>query len=421
VTDGAGNPIPACDDGSGNQICNHGVHVTGIAAGEDSPANPQGFSGVAPAAFIIAIQVFTRFTCPNPAGRPTPCLLTSLMDQMNALDYVNTTLVPVWDIAAINMSIGGDPSNVACDAPTRRRPPHALKVPIDALLANGVATVISSGNNGWTDTITGPGCISTAVTVGAVIDAHVVIFNMGNLVDILAPGQGVVSSVPDNTFGSMSGTSMAAPHVTGAFAVIRSIVGTSMSVADILQLLQNTGELITDARAANNPDGFGSGTLTGYVKPRLQLDAAVAELLPADLRLVKICTPDDSLPTGQNATCTIFVDNLGPAPAINVTLVDDYLSNGSFRIRSVRVSDGSCTRTANPQVLAGSSTCDLGTMAAGARIAMTVTISANTAQDVNNVATVRSDTVDPNFENNIATDGVAFRPPTTLMAGSNKP
>jgi subtilisin len=59
VTDGAGNPIPACNDGSGNQICDHGSHVTGIAAGEDSPANPQGFNGVAPDAFIIAIQIFT--------------------------------------------------------------------------------------------------------------------------------------------------------------------------------------------------------------------------------------------------------------------------------------------------------------------------------------------------------------------------
>jgi Subtilase family/Domain of unknown function DUF11 len=324
-------------------------------------------------------------------------------DQISALNYVNTTLVPLWDIAATNMSLGGGQNNVACDG-------DALKAPIDALLANGVATVIASGNDNWTDTISVPGCISTAVTVGAVTDADVVIFNMGNLVDILAPGQFVDSSVPDDTFGSKSGTSMATPHVTGAFAVIRSIVGTSMSVADILTLLQNTGELITDTRPANNPGGVGSGTLTGYVKPRLQLDAAVAELLPADLRLLKICKPDDSLPTGENATCTIFVDNLGPAPAINVILVDDYLSNERFKIRSVRVSDGSCTTTPNPQVRAGSSTCDLGTMAAGARIAMTVSISADKAQDVNNVATVRSDTRDPNFANNVATDGVAFRP-----------
>ena len=399
VTMANGNPIANCDDGAGNQICDHGVHVAGIAAGEDPPTNPQGFNGVAPGAFIIPIQVFTRFTAaatcsPNPA----PCVQSYDSDQISALNYVNTTLVPLWDIAAVNMSLGGGQNNVACDG-------DAKKAPIDALLANGVATVIAAGNNGWTDTIGAPGCISTAVTVGAVTDNDAVIFNMGNLVDILGPGQGIISSVPNDAFGSKSGTSMATPHVTGAFAVIRSIVGPSWSVADILTLLQNTGPMITDTRAANNPGGAGSGTLTGYVKPRLQLDAAVADLLPADVRVLKDCKPDNPAVAGDTAACTIFVDNLGPAPAINVTLVDEHLSVATFTIGTVQISPanaGTCTKTARTV------TCDLGNIAANEGVTVTVPITTSTPQDVNDIATVSSDNDDPDESNNVASDHLTF-------------
>jgi subtilisin family serine protease len=130
------------------------------------------------------------------------------------------------------------------------------------------------------------------------VDNDALNFNNGGPVDILAPGVGVVSSIPNDNFGGKSGTSMATPHVTGAFAVIRNIVGASWSVGDILTLLQNTAPLVTDMRAANNPGG--GGTLTGYVKPRLQLDAAVADLLPADLRVLKDCKPDSPFPRSTN-------------------------------------------------------------------------------------------------------------------------
>jgi uncharacterized repeat protein (TIGR01451 family) len=411
VTQAGGAPIPNCDDGAGNQICSHGSHVAGIAAGEDPASNPQGFNGVAPDAYIIAIQVFTRFNADADCGGAgtAPCVKSYSSDQINALNHVNTALVLLWDIASVNMSLGGGQFNVACDG-------DALKAPIDALKANGVATAIAAGNDDWTDTISAPGCISSAVTVGSVTDADVVNQNMGALVDILAPGVGVDSSVPDDVFGSKTGTSMSTPHVAGAFAVVRSIVGPTWSVDDILTLLQNTAPLITDTRAANNPGGAGSGTLTGYVKPRLQLDIAVASLTEADVRVLKDCKPDGPLVTGQTATCTIFVDNLGPGPAINVTLVDEELSNGTFTIGAVTTSAGICTKSVGPQVGSSTVNCDLGNMAAGDRITIEIPIEASTPQDVDDVATVSSDSQDPDMNNNVATDHLTFVDPEADLA-----
>ena len=109
-----GAPIANCSDG-GNNICDHGSHVAGIAAGEDP--GTQGYNGVAPGANIIAIQVFTRFNDDDECGgdlNDAPCVRTWDSDQISALNYVNTTLVPLWDIASVNMSLGGSPFTTTC-------------------------------------------------------------------------------------------------------------------------------------------------------------------------------------------------------------------------------------------------------------------------------------------------------------------
>ena len=132
--------------------------------------------------------------------------------------------------------------------------------------------------------------------------------------------------------------------MTGAFAVIKSI-DTSLTVDEIQDLLEATGVLVTDMRPANpSPNQVAAGVtaLTGYVTPRLQLDAAVALLVgEADLRVLKDCKPDLRLLIGETVTCTIFIDNLGPAPALNVVAVEEYLSDGTFDIDAVSTTVGS--------------------------------------------------------------------------------
>ena len=395
-----------CDTTAAN-LCAHGSHVAGIAAGRDpGGAGATGFNGIAPEASIIAIQIFTRFNADADCGGPgtAPCVLTYDSDQISALNYVNTTLHPNWSISSINMSLGGGgPFSTACDGDAR-------KAPIDNLVSDNIATVIAAGNNGFTDGVSKPGCISTAVTIGAVWDgtcsgvaADTVTFNMGSLVDLMAVGKCVDSSIPDDNYANFSGTSMATPEVTGAFAMLRAIAP-GMSVADILSLLQTTGVLVTDMRDPNP-----AGAATGHVKPRIALAAAAAQLLTADLSVTKLCKPDGPIAAGQTATCTILVQNLGPDPALNVTIVDQLVSSGTFTIGTVTINGGgSCTTTPNPQNGSGTVTCTVPSILPNASVTIAVPVSATTAEDINDVVTVSSETPDPNLGNNTATGRVSF-------------
>ncbi|MGH6815905.1 MAG: S8 family peptidase [Hyphomicrobiaceae bacterium] len=225
--------------------CEHGTHVAGIAAGR--AAGPTTFSGIAPDADILAIQVFSRFDdsgdnapCRN-ANRPSPCILSFTSDQLRALQHVLDRST-ARTIVSANMSLGGGRHRIACDTDPR-------KAVVDALLAAGVATVISSGNSGLSDSVGAPGCISTAITIGSTTKTDTVSLfsNSSSLVDLLAPGSDIVSSVTGGGFRSLSGTSMAAPQVAGVFASLRSRNRT-VTVAQALAALQTSGMAIADPR-----------------------------------------------------------------------------------------------------------------------------------------------------------------------------
>src|SRR5207247_3248665 len=128
---------------------------------------------------------------------------------------------PGLTLAAVNMSLGGGLSATFCDD-------EPQKPAIDQLRAVGVATAIASGNNGQVDRISAPGCISSAVSVGSTTKIDDVSFfsNVAPFLSLFAPGGSatggaadILSSVPGG-FGRKAGTSMATPHVAGAFAVL---------------------------------------------------------------------------------------------------------------------------------------------------------------------------------------------------------
>ena len=254
-----------CLDGEEN-LCDHGTHVAGIAAGSfaSDPDNADG-DGVAPEASIIAIQVFTRFE--NYCG--APCVLSYTSDQLRGLDEVLALSEdhPEWNIVSANMSLGGGQYSYACDFDSRAGA-------INALLAAGVATTISSGNNGFPWSVSAPGCISSAVTVGSTEDDDTIAAysNRGALLDIFAPGSDVTSSEEAGTYGAKNGTSMAAPHVAGALAVMREAYP-SRPIQELVDLLTSTGvpieyesagETVTTPRLdllAAMPDDDGDGVL----------------------------------------------------------------------------------------------------------------------------------------------------------------
>jgi len=199
-------------DSSSIAGCGHGTHVAGIAAGKG-----QNFSGTAKDADIISIQVFSKFTgsaCTD-NNMSSPCARTYRSDQVAGLERVYD-LRNDFNIAAANMSLGGGRYYSACDS-------DSGKEAVDSLKNSGIATIVASGNDGFTDSTNAPSCISSTVSVGNTTkqDSVANSSNSADFLDLLAPGTSINSSLEGGGFGTKTGTSMAAPHVAGAWAVMK--------------------------------------------------------------------------------------------------------------------------------------------------------------------------------------------------------
>ena len=121
---------------------------------------------------------------------------------------------------------------------------------IERLRAKGIATVIAAGNNHYFDGMSEPACISSAVSVAALNkagDLDVGYSNVSKYVTIAAPGTDILSTVFDGRFAEESGTSMAAPHVAGAIALLRQEFP-DVSVKQLVALLKRKGQDVADPR-----------------------------------------------------------------------------------------------------------------------------------------------------------------------------
>lgn len=234
----------------------HGTHVSGIATGNYGTK-----AGVAKDAGIIAVQIFSKFPASQCGG--SPCVMSWNSDCQAGLDYIYT-IRGTYAIAAVNMSLGGGAYSSPCDSDSR-------KAAIDNLRSSGIATAIATGNGYYCHAVFAPACISTSVAVGASTKADTEpAFNNWDerMQALFAPGYKINSStgVSDTSYASWDGTSMATPHVAGAWAVLKSMIP-SGSVANFLNALKSTGVPITSVC-----DGYRQAI------PRIQIDRAVAAL-----------------------------------------------------------------------------------------------------------------------------------------------
>ncbi len=225
---------PKCPNGLTQQIGSgaatpvhwHGTHVAGIAAGYNSS-----YHGVAPQSKIIAINVFDS----------TGAAYDD--DIIKALNWVNS-ISSQYNITSVNMSLGGSSTYLTtCDDYI-----PAMTQAINNLKSNSIATVISSGN-GYAHGMSAPACISSAVSVAAMYNNSTSVTNFSNInkhTTIAAPGYSIVSSTTGSGYRSASGTSMAAPFVTGAFAVYRSKFG-KQSVDKVVSDFKLTSKRATDS------------------------------------------------------------------------------------------------------------------------------------------------------------------------------
>ena len=234
---GSGVNCPASING-----CDHGTHVASIAGGS------AGLKGVARGANIIAIQVFSRMS--NCAPSASPCARSFTTDQIRALQRVYA-LRSTFKIAAVNMSLAGGLFSSPCNSDPR-------SAAIDTLKGARIATIVAAGNNGNKTSISAPACVPSAVAVGNTTkgDANGLEHvspssNYGSLIDLMAPGTNIRAAVPGG-YGVKTGTSMAAPHVAGAFAVLKQAKPTAKPI-DIEQALACSGKTVEFPEGAGLP------------------------------------------------------------------------------------------------------------------------------------------------------------------------
>jgi hypothetical protein len=202
--------------GSGLRDCSHGNHVAGIVAGNYVAPDGRRGEGIAPEAGLVLVNVFSAFRDSAACQGASICTGAYTSDILRGLEWV-LSQKDRFPIAAVNMSLGGDLTGVAC-------PDDPRAGMIARLREAGTAVVVSAGNEGHFRAVSIPECKPGAIAVGSRIGSWISSFsNRGPLVRVYAPGESVLSICQGPLPCSLTGTSMAAPHVAGAFALLRQL------------------------------------------------------------------------------------------------------------------------------------------------------------------------------------------------------
>jgi subtilisin len=302
--------------------CDNGTHVAGVVAGGTTGVAG---SGVAPGARIMSIQVYSRFPGAYSGCGGVDCTLSFSSDQIAGLNHVfeKRNAFAGKTMAAANMGLGGGVFTAPCEF-------DPIVAPIAQLRTAGIATVISTANDGFTDAMGSPACAPGAVSVGGTddgsfgttLDAISFYSNMASFMSLLAPASWVRSSVPTTTdpsgFAVFGGTSVATAHVSGAFAILRGGNPTA-SVDTLLQALQNTGLAVTDVRPVCS-----TCTSTGVTSHRIAIKAALDVVAIPNVTITAASTVAAASP-GQAIVVNGTVRNLGPL-TVGPFIVRYYLS-----------------------------------------------------------------------------------------------
>ena len=237
----------SADDDNG-----HGTHVAGIAAAKD---NSIGVVGIAPDARLWSIKVLDS----NGAG--------SISDVIAGIDYVTAHSD---EIDVVNLSFGCE-----CSSP-------ALDAAINSAVQAGIVFVVAAGNDHKDASSFSPARNPNVIAVSAMADSDgkcggqgtatkygnddtfASFSNYGDPIDMVAPGVGILSTYSDGKYAQLSGTSMAAPHVTGGIALYESS-HPGATPAQVKGALNESG-----VQPSSGCSGEGQGYFTGNSNGRKQ-------------------------------------------------------------------------------------------------------------------------------------------------------
>lgn len=203
----AGGPADDCNG--------HGTHVAGTVGGATY--------GVAKGVQLVAVKVL------NCAGSGTTTGVVS------GIDWVRANAVKP---AVANMSLGGGASPTLDNA-------------VNSAVNSGVTFAVAAGNSNANACNYSPARAGAAITVGATTstDARASYSNFGNCLDIFAPGSGITSAwkSSDNATNTISGTSMASPHVAGVAALYLAGNPNALPGTVASALVGNASDVVTNA------------------------------------------------------------------------------------------------------------------------------------------------------------------------------
>lgn len=229
------------EDDNYNDVNGHGTHVAGTIAALD---NELGVVGVAPEVALYAVKVLGD----NGSG--------SISTVVAGIDWAVDNGIPI-----INMSLGSSSHS------------QTLKDACDNAYQEGHLLVSSAGNSGNSegtgDNVGYPAKYPSVIAVAASNSSNKRAWfsSTGPDVELIAPGVGVLSTVPDG-YASYNGTSMASPHVAGTAALVWA-ADSGLSNEEVRSILRDTAE---DLGLAINHQGYGM----------VRADLAVKEVVDAE-------------------------------------------------------------------------------------------------------------------------------------------